>query len=270
MAGDWLKFDKTTPDKPEVFVIAGALGIDPDAVVGKLLRVWSWFDSHTDDGNAPVTVASLLDRLAGVAGFVEATIAAGWLDQRDGQLLIPNFTRHNGQTAKTRALGKNRAAVHRTESNARSNAKSNDPGVTNALPEKRREEKIETPIAPTEESPSADGSGGGDGKQRCLPAGWSKMTTKQRGRCRVLMNTPLMERIGEFVGQKPTTLWTVANTVALKEVAPPDDEVEIVEEYYLAELSGEEPDYRRRGLQALLNNWSEEVTRARHWKVKQP
>jgi hypothetical protein len=126
------------------------------------------------------------------------------------------------------------------------------------------------PQTPAGESPSADGSGGGDGKQRCLPAGWSKMTAKQRGRCRVLMNTPLMERIGEFVGQKPTTLWTVANTVALKEVAPPDDEVEIVEEYYLAELSGEEPDYRRRGLQALLNNWSEEVTRARHWKVKQP
>lgn len=126
------------------------------------------------------------------------------------------------------------------------------------------------PQTPAEESPSADGLGGGESKPRCLPAGWSKMTQKQRGRVRVLMNTPLMERIGEFVGQKPTTLWTVANAVALKEVAPPEDEVAIVEEYYLAELDGTEPDYRRRGLQALLNNWSEEVTRARHWKVKQP
>ena len=44
MAGDWLKFEKVTMDKPEVFEMAGILGIDPDAVVGKLLRVWSWFD----------------------------------------------------------------------------------------------------------------------------------------------------------------------------------------------------------------------------------
>lgn len=144
MAGDWLKFDKTTPDKPEVFTIAGKLGIDPDAVVGKLLRVWSWFDSHTDDGNASVTVAALLDRITGVTGFIETTVQAGWLMEKDGQLSVSNFSRHNGQTAKTRALGKNRAASHRSESNA----ESNDPIVTPPLPEKRREEYKEKPFAP--------------------------------------------------------------------------------------------------------------------------
>ena len=39
MAGDWLKVEVATPDKPEIWLIAEELQIDPDAVVGKLLRV---------------------------------------------------------------------------------------------------------------------------------------------------------------------------------------------------------------------------------------
>ena len=39
MAGDWIKFELTTMDKPEVCQIADVAGIDPDAVVGKLMRV---------------------------------------------------------------------------------------------------------------------------------------------------------------------------------------------------------------------------------------
>ena len=31
MAGDWMKVEKVTPDKPEVDAIADQLGIDPDA-----------------------------------------------------------------------------------------------------------------------------------------------------------------------------------------------------------------------------------------------
>jgi hypothetical protein len=60
MAGFWIKFDTSTSDKPEVWAIAGQLGIDPDAVVGKLLRVWAWFDDQTETGNAPTVTKSLL------------------------------------------------------------------------------------------------------------------------------------------------------------------------------------------------------------------
>ena len=34
MAGDWIKFETVTPDKPEVYELAGLLNLDPDAVVG--------------------------------------------------------------------------------------------------------------------------------------------------------------------------------------------------------------------------------------------
>jgi len=33
MAGDWIKFETTTPDKQEVHDIAATLNLDPDAVV---------------------------------------------------------------------------------------------------------------------------------------------------------------------------------------------------------------------------------------------
>jgi hypothetical protein len=138
MAGDWIKFEKTTPDKPEVFEIAGKLGIDPDAVVGKLLRVWSWFDSHTENGNAPVTVRPLLDRITGVTGLVQTLIDVGWIADDGIQMSVSNFSRHNGETAKNRALAKERVNKHRSKSNAKCNGAS----VTSPLPEKRREETI--------------------------------------------------------------------------------------------------------------------------------
>ncbi|KAA5547012.1 hypothetical protein FYK55_00920 [Roseiconus nitratireducens] len=135
MAGDWIKVETTTCDKPEVFIIADELGIDPDAVVGKLIRVWIWADQQTFNGNAGSVTRSLLDRLAGVSGFADAMIKCGWLTFNGDGLTFPNFERHNGKTAKTRALTRKRVQNHR-------NAQS----VTDALPEKRRDrEEIHTP-----------------------------------------------------------------------------------------------------------------------------
>ena len=52
MAGDWIKIEHATPDKPEVFRMAMQLGITPEHVSGCLLRVWIWADAQTLDGNA--------------------------------------------------------------------------------------------------------------------------------------------------------------------------------------------------------------------------
>ena len=135
MAGDWIKVQKDTPEKPEVQAIAFRLGIDPDAVVGKLVRVWSWFDTHTKDGNAQCVTFALLDRLTSVTGFAEHMKLVGWLDTDGVSLILPNFNFHNGATAKTRANGKNRSEKHR------SNADTVTESVTEPSPEKRREEK---------------------------------------------------------------------------------------------------------------------------------
>ncbi|MFX8008235.1 hypothetical protein ABTK85_19545, partial [Acinetobacter baumannii] len=60
MAGNWIKFEVDTPEKPEVLALTVAMGWDdPDLTVGKLLRVWRWFDQHTLEGNAPGVSAAL-------------------------------------------------------------------------------------------------------------------------------------------------------------------------------------------------------------------
>jgi len=133
MAGDWIKIQHVTPDKPEVFHIAEDLEIDPDAVVGKLVRIWIWADQQTYDGNAASVTSALLDRVAGVTGFAKAMQNCGWLvPSVDGKrgFIFPNFERNNGKSAKRRALTSIRVESSR-----------NAASVTSALPEKRREEK---------------------------------------------------------------------------------------------------------------------------------
>lgn len=152
MAGEWLKFEKATLDKPEVFAIAARLGIDPDAVVGKLIRVWSWFDTHTVDGNAAGVTPELLDRIAGATGFVTAMHESGWVVVAEGGVSLPNFDRHNGETAKKRALTAKRVAYHRAKGNAGSNAGSVTPAL--AREEKRREEEKKENDAPDGASPA--------------------------------------------------------------------------------------------------------------------
>ena len=138
MAGDWIKMDVGLPEKPEVWQIAGMVGIEADSVVGKLLKVWRWFDAHTESGNAVGVTYALVDHVSGVTGFGEAMALCGWLAQDGATLSLPNFDRHNGKTAKNRALTAKRVASFKEKGNAVGNASS----VSSALPreEKNREE----------------------------------------------------------------------------------------------------------------------------------
>lgn len=148
MAGEWLKFECATPDKPEVFAITSKLGWDdPDLTVGKLFRVWRWFDQQTIDGNAAGVTPALLDRVVGVSGFANAMASVGWLMISEFGLALPNFERHTGVSAKARALTAKRVANHRT--NNRNTESGNADNVTEALAreEKRREEEKEESAA---------------------------------------------------------------------------------------------------------------------------
>jgi hypothetical protein len=139
VAGDWIKLDTTTPDKPEVDAIADALGIDADAAVGKLVRFWVWADQQSICNALSVT-EKLIDRVTHQPGFAKALQKVGWLEGSSGSFTIPRFERHNGQTAKARALTNKRVAKHRDHDG-------NAPSVTSALPEKR--ESIYTAAAAT-------------------------------------------------------------------------------------------------------------------------
>lgn len=153
MAGDWLKVEHATLDKPEIFQMAEELNMDSELVFAKLVRVWIWFDQHSTDGNAPVTLRALLDRKAGVTDFAKAMQEVGWLEEIevDGKkmLHLPNFDRHVGQSAKKRALTSRRQSKFK-EKKHNSNSKGNADSVIKVTPdasekalpreEKRRED----------------------------------------------------------------------------------------------------------------------------------
>ena len=151
MAGDWIKVECCTPDKPEVYQMSERLGIAPEHVVGCLLNLWIWADQQTTDGNAPGVTRALVDRKSAVTGFADAMLLCGWLVESENGLAFPNFDRHNGKTAKSRALTAKRVSKHKQKSNAQGNANGNAGSVTLPLPreEKRRDSKdIGQPQAP--------------------------------------------------------------------------------------------------------------------------
>lgn len=161
MAGDWVKVEHTLPDKPEVVRMALDLGIDQDAVAGKLLRIWIWADQNTIGGHDIPVTYQFLDRLAVLTGFANAMRKVGWLEGREGLLSFPRFDRHNGQTAKLRAENNRRKAKSRNGKTSKAETREDGPpnpetcpeSVTEkarqkARPEKRREEKEETNVSP--------------------------------------------------------------------------------------------------------------------------
>lgn len=147
---DWIKIEKTLPDKLEVLQMAATLEIDEDAVVGKLIRFWRWVDDNLADCNAPSVTYSVIDRIANCKNFAKALVAVGWLEGREGRLTIPHFNRHFGQTAKTRAVTNKRVARHRAANKTAlgSGQNCNGCGVSdvtlNALPEEEEEYNITT------------------------------------------------------------------------------------------------------------------------------
>lgn len=142
MAGEWLKMEACTPEKAEVLMITARMGWDDaDTTVGKLFRVWRWFDQHTLNGNAVSVTSALLDRIIGVSGFCHAMQSVGWLVITEEGISLPNFDRHNGNTAKNRVMTAKRVANHK--SNAKGNGASVTSIVSAALAREREEKEKE-------------------------------------------------------------------------------------------------------------------------------
>lgn len=268
MAGDWIKVRSNIKDDPDVVLMAGSLGMDEFAVVGRLHAVWAWLDQHSTTGTNVRITSAYLDRLTACPGFADAMRAVEWLRGRDGDLEFPDFDKHNGDPAKARASDTKRKRESRSSDASRTSVRNNPetqpdkcPGISG--PEKRREEESKNPPNPQ----------GGDGetnlfgetdsqpKDRCLPANWSKLTKADQRKSKVLRNSPAMIQIGSWFGRKPDTLWTIAEAASLMMLRPSPQEVDGMGVYYSAEIPSD--DIRRRDLGTLLNNWSGELDRAR-------
>ena len=80
--------------------------------IGRLHAVWSWVDEQSIDG-ALTGHPDDIDEIAKCEGFAAAMVDSGWLVVEGDTLTFPDFSTHNGNTAKRRAKEAKRAANNR-------------------------------------------------------------------------------------------------------------------------------------------------------------
>ena len=114
MAGDWMKVDKTTSRKLEIRGIARICGVSRHEAFGAWFDLMCWFDSETADGHLKDLTPEDCDETGGLKGLGRALAEVGWLEfLPDGGAIVMNWDRHNGSSAKKRALTNRRVAAFR-------------------------------------------------------------------------------------------------------------------------------------------------------------
>ena len=174
MSGDWIKMRVDLQSHPKVVRILSATKSDKFRAIGGLHAVWSVFDAHSEDGKLSGYTPELMDHIIGWQGFSRAMESVGWLIY-DGleTLSMPDFTEHNGQSAKRRAEDQKRK---RNERRASANCPKNYGQIEDEVrtrEEKRREEiNIYTPEF--ERFWNAWPSGGRKGGRKNAYMAWKK------------------------------------------------------------------------------------------------
>lgn len=111
MPGSWLKIETATPQKIEILLIAEAMGCSRREAFAMCFEFWAWCDLELKDGHIKRLGLDAIDDAARLpTGFCEAMRLAGWLQVEADRVIVTNFMRHLGQTAKVRADGARRAA----------------------------------------------------------------------------------------------------------------------------------------------------------------
>jgi len=152
----WIKIRTGLCDDPAIVGMANTLGIDEHAVVGRLIKIWSWADANTIDGYCENITYEWVDLRVSCKGFALAMQKVGWLSRnRSGWVSFPNWDTHMGANAKKRADAadrqrKRRSASSPTEPPCHKNVtKDCDKSVTREEKRRDREEKSKTKSAPS-------------------------------------------------------------------------------------------------------------------------
>jgi hypothetical protein len=106
MAGDWIKIEHATAGKAEVLKMARMIGINRREMVGLLVDFFIWCDVNCVDGVVDGVVDADVDAVMSCSGFSKVMREVGWLkfNLSPIRMQIINWSHHNGETAKKRAL----------------------------------------------------------------------------------------------------------------------------------------------------------------------
>lgn len=151
MAGDWIVWTKGLTDKREVRAIARKLNVDRRIVAACCMMFWEWVDSESRDGHIQGATMADIDEIVNLPGFAVSLIESeiGWLRQTDCGITIPNFKRHNGESAKKRAKDRTRKRQTRSHSNNLGRPKNvRKKTDKNRTREEKRREEVNNPPTP--------------------------------------------------------------------------------------------------------------------------
>lgn len=111
---DWIKVEKITPRKLEVRQVALDCGCSQgDAFMG-WFNLWSYLDNEVgEDGFLRGYTPQMADQDAGLIGIAASLERSGWLVFDAVGCSVMNWKRHNGKSAKQRALTARRNAAMR-------------------------------------------------------------------------------------------------------------------------------------------------------------
>jgi hypothetical protein len=105
----WIKVETHTPDKQEIRHIARSCNVSKADAFSAWFRLWSWFDGETADGHMSFLTMADCDEVAKLPGIGKALAAVQWIEfSDDGGAIIFNWDRHNGESAKKRAVNQKR------------------------------------------------------------------------------------------------------------------------------------------------------------------
>lgn len=163
MAAPWIKWTIGLAEKRETRLLASRCHRDRHEIAARLMVLWEWLDANLSDdcideenGDATIEMGEdwkeQIDDITGLPGFAEALASHGirWLSARsEGRVTFPNLGRHNGNTAKMRAV------EARKKSRQRSPKCPDDTG-TKSGPEEKRIDILQREKSAGAEFPTAD------------------------------------------------------------------------------------------------------------------
>lgn len=110
MPGPWIKVEYATIKKPEVRKLGRAIGVTRQHALGLVIEFWTWCDAHLKNGHIVGYKLEDIDDVVDQEGFGEALRQVGWIQLEDDRIIVTNFDKHLGQSAKNRAMGARRQA----------------------------------------------------------------------------------------------------------------------------------------------------------------
>lgn len=116
MAGPWIKMEYATIKKVEITKIASKLGVSRREAFAMCFEFWCWCDAELVNGHIVGVGLDELDETVGLKkGFAAAMCHAKWLIHEKDRIIVVNFVRHLGKSAKTRANAAKRQSTARSK-----------------------------------------------------------------------------------------------------------------------------------------------------------